>query len=57
MCRPNQVAALRGSVPADALADFRHVLAKHGRFRYSTRPQIGDILAELEQPRWAVPAT
>ena len=46
-----QVVALRGSVPADVLADFRRVLSRYARLRHSQRPQITDIYAELGQPR------
>ena len=47
--------ALRGSVPADVLTDFRHVLSRYARFKHSQRAQVADIYSELSQPRWASP--
>ena len=46
-----KVVALRGSVPSDAILEFRHALSKYGRFQLAQKPQIEDIFEELNQPR------
>ncbi|EIE23974.1 periplasmic binding protein-like II, partial [Coccomyxa subellipsoidea C-169] len=46
-----KIVALRGSVPSDAILEFRHALSKYGRFQLAQKPQIADIFEELGQPR------
>lgn len=46
-----KIVALRGSVPSDAILEFRHALSKYGRFQLGQKPQIADIFEELGQPR------
>ena len=46
-----QVVALRGSLPADTLSDFRQVFSQYGRLKHSQKAQIADIFQELQQPR------
>lgn len=48
-----KIVALRGSVPSDAILDFRRALSKYGRFQLAQKPQIADIFEELGQPRSA----
>ena len=49
--------ALRGSLPADALTDFRQVFSQYGRLRHSQKAQIAEIFQELQQPRWKLACT
>lgn len=46
-----QVVALRGSLPADALTDFRQVFSQYGRLKHSQKAQMAEIFQELQQPR------
>ncbi|CAL8462508.1 g2041 [Coccomyxa elongata] len=45
-----KIVALRGSVPSDAILDFRRALSKYGRFQLAQKPQTADIFEELGQP-------